>query len=45
MVKKRIYFMFYAWYYSSGVVLYWYLNFSLKYKTYGNPVYITMVKN
>ena len=22
MVKKRIYFMFYAWYYSSGVVSY-----------------------
>ena len=35
----------YSWSYSAGIVWYWYLHCTWKYKTYRNPVYITMIKN
>ena len=37
-------FKMYSWCYSAGIVSYWYLHCTWKYKTYGNPVYIAMIK-
>ena len=37
-------FKMYSWCYSAGIVSYWYLHCTWKYKTYGNLVYITMIK-
>ena len=38
-------FKMYSWSYSAGIVSYWYLHCTWKCKTYGNPVYITMIKH
>ena len=40
-----IFFKIYIWSYSPGVVSCRYLHGTWKYKTYRNPVYITMIKN
>ena len=45
MIKKRIFFKIYTWSSSAGVVSFRYLYGTWKYKTYRNPVYITMIKN
>ena len=41
---KMINLKIYTWSCSAGVVSYWYLHCIWKYKTYRNPVYITMMK-
>ena len=42
---NMINFKMHSWCYSAGIVSYWYLHCTWKYKTYGNPVYIAMIKN
>ena len=39
-----IFFKIYTWSYSAGVVSYLYLHCTWKYKTYRNPMYMTMIK-
>ena len=40
-----IFFKIYTWSYSTGVVSYLYLHCTWEYKTYRNPVYMTMINN
>ena len=44
MIKRLIYFKTCNWSYSTDVVSYSHLDCIWKYKTYSDPVYITMIK-